>query len=315
VVIDAPVAALVCAVTAVLVVATLAGRRLERAARTDAARTTARNVRDRVAAWWWMVGLLVAAFSAGRGAVIVLFAAVSLLALRELYALVPFRSIDRNTLLIAMFVAVPVQYLALWTGWMGLFAVFVPVWTFLTLSARIAMSGEPDGFVGRVASAQYGLMIGVYCLSHAPALLMLQLPGFDGQDWKLLIWLLLVVQFGDVLQYLWGKGFGRIPIAPRVSPAKTLEGVVGGTASATLLGGSLWFLTPLPLVQAAGFALVVTLAGFCGGLVMSAIKRDAGVKDYGGLLSGHGGVMDRVDSLAFAAPVFFHLLRWWVPVV
>ncbi len=310
--IDRPVAALVAVVVAVLVVATVAGRRLERAAREPSALATARNVRERVTAWWWMVGLLVVAFAVGPGAVIGLFAVVSLLAMRELYALVPFRPVDRSTLLAAMFVAVPVQYALLWSSWVGLFAVFVPVWGFLVLSVRVATSGEPDGFLARVASAQYGLMIGVYCLSHAPALLMLRIPGFEGHEWKLLVWLLLVVQFGDVLQYLWGKGLGRTPVAPRVSPQKTVEGLVGGAASATALAAATSFLTPFPVPVAAGLGLLVTLAGFCGGLVMSAIKRDAGVKDYGGLLAGHGGVMDRVDSLAFAAPVLFHLVRWWV---
>jgi len=119
-----------------------------------------------------------------------------------------------------------------------------------------------------------------------------------------------VVQSSDVLQYVWGKLAGRRPVAPQVSPSKTWEGLVGGVACATALGGALYWLTPFTPWEAAAMALVVNLMGFFGGLVMSAIKRDRGVKDWGSLIEGHGGMLDRLDSVAFAAPVFFHLTRY-----
>jgi phosphatidate cytidylyltransferase len=158
-------------------------------------------------------------------------------------------------------------------------------------------------------------MIGVYCLSHAPALLMLEIPGLHRQEWKLIVFLVVITQLSDVLQYVWGKLLGKHKIAPLLSPNKTVEGYVGGTLSATLVGAAMGYLCgfdPLPSILL-GFA--VTQMGFFGGLVMSAIKRDAGVKDYGHLIAGHGGAMDRVDSLAFAAPVFFHLVRFFYSVV
>ena len=122
---------------------------------------------------------------------------------------------------------------------------------------------------------------------------------------------MLVDQASDVLQYVWGKLLGRRKIAPNVSPNKTWEGFLGGVASATLLGAALWRVTPFSPGAAAGLSLAITLMGFAGGLVMSAIKRDAGVKDYGSLIEGHGGILDRIDSICFAAPVFFHLVRYF----
>jgi phosphatidate cytidylyltransferase len=140
---------------------------------------------------------------------------------------------------------------------------------------------------------------------------MLKIPGFAGHNARLLLYLVLVDQMSDVLQYVWGKLVGRHRIAPQVSPNKTWEGFVGGVATATLLGTALWWATPFRPMQAAGMSLVITLLGFAGGLVMSAIKRDAGVKDFGAAIEGHGGILDRIDSLCFAAPIFFHLVRYF----
>jgi phosphatidate cytidylyltransferase len=157
-------------------------------------------------------------------------------------------------------------------------------------------------------------MIAVYCLSHVPALLVLDIPGYEGRNAFLIVFLVLVVQSSDVLQYVWGKLFGKRKIAPNLSPSKTLEGFVGGVASATLLGAALWWITPFNPWEAAFMALVVNLMGFVGGLVMSAIKRDRGVKDWGAMIEGHGGMLDRVDSVCFSAPMYFHVIRYlWTP--
>jgi phosphatidate cytidylyltransferase len=154
------------------------------------------------------------------------------------------------------------------------------------------------------------VMICVFCVSHVPALVTLDIPGQAGRGLLLIAFLVIVVQMSDVLQYAWGKLAGRRLIAPRLSPSKTVEGTLGGIASATLLGASLWWITPFSFWQAGAMALVITLMGFCGGLVMSAIKRDRGIKDWGWLVAGHGGMLDRIDSVIFAAPVFFHLTRY-----
>jgi len=179
------------------------------------------------------------------------------------------------------------------------------------MAIRTVIAGDTERFLERTAVTQWGLMICVYFVSYVPALLMLRIPGFEHQNAKLMFFLVLVVQLSDVLQYVWGKAIGRRRIAPAISPNKTWAGCIGGTLSATAVGAALWWATPFTPIVAALMAFVVTLMGVAGGLIMSAIKRDRGVKDYGSLIAGHGGMLDRIDSLCFAAPVFFHLTRFF----
>ncbi len=297
-------------ILAVLIVATMIGEILARRARSDAARATISNLNDRVRAWWVMCAVLALALLTGRTGAALLFMGISFLALREFVTLAPTRHGDHRALLWIFFVVTPVQYWLVWRDWYGLFAIFIPVFVFLLVPARVALAGDTEDFLARTAVIQWGLMICVYCVSYAPALLMLDANG-EGGGAKLLLFLLIVVQGSDVLQYIWGKLVGRHKIAPLVSPNKTWEGFIGGIASATLLGTALWWLTPFQPWQAAVMALVIALMGFSGGLTMSAIKRDRGVKDFGALIAGHGGILDRIDSLCFAAPVFFHLVRYF----
>jgi phosphatidate cytidylyltransferase len=269
------------------------------------------NLNSRIKAWWLMVALLGLAFALGRAGVIVLFALASLAALREFITLTPTRRGDHVALAVAFFVVLPLQYYLIWIDWYGLYSVFIPVYVFLLLAAIAAMRQDTKHFMGRVAETQWGLMVSVFCLSHVPALLGLKIPGYEGRNLLLIAFLMLVVQSSDVLQYIWGKLFGRHKIAPELSPSKTVEGFAGGVASATLLGALLWWITPFSPWQAGAIAFLISLMGFFGGLVMSAIKRDRGVKDWGWMIEGHGGVLDRLDSVIFAAPVFFHMTRYW----
>lgn len=272
------------------------------------------NLNSRIKAWWVMILLLGGAFLAGPHAVIILFGLVSFAALREFITLTPTHRADHFALVISFFIALPMQYWLIWKDWYGLFAILIPVYAFLILPIAAVVFGDSTHFLARTAETQWGLMISVYCISHVPALLTLDIPGYKGRNAMLVIFLLTVVQSSDILQYVWGKLLGRHKIAPALSPSKTVEGFVGGTLSATGLGAALWRLTPFNVWQAALMALVVTMLGFLGGLVMSAIKRDRGVKDWGHLIEGHGGMLDRLDSVAFSAPIFFHLTRYfWVP--
>ena len=198
-----------------------------------------------------------------------------------------------------------------WWIMSAVFAVLIPVHAFLFIPSRIAIAGDAAAFLERSAKIQWGLMVCVYCVSHAPALLMLNIPGFEGKNARLLFFLVVIVQLSDVLQYVWGKLLGRHKIAPVISPSKTWEGFVGGVLTATALGGALWWATPFNVWQATGMAFAITMMGFAGGLTMSAIKRDRGVKDWGATIEGHGGVLDRIDSICFAAPMFFHLTRYF----
>ena len=211
-------------------------------------------------------------------------------------------------------VVLPFQYWLVWVEWYGLYSIFIPIYAFLVLPILAALPGDIQNFLQRTATIQWGLMISVFCISHVPALLTLDIPGYQGRNAFLLVFLILVVQLSDVLQYVWGKLLGRTRIAPELSPSKTVEGFIGGVASAVGIGTALYWMTPFTIGQAALISLVITLMGFLGGLVMSAIKRDRGVKDWGAMIEGHGGMLDRLDSVCFSAPVFFHVVRyWWTP--
>jgi phosphatidate cytidylyltransferase len=269
------------------------------------------NLSARIKAWWVMIVLLGVAFLAGRRAVIVLFAFLSFAALREFITLTPTHRADRMALFMSFFVVLPMQYWLIWIDWYGLFVVLIPVYAFLVLPVIAVVFGDPKNFLARTAETQWELMICVYCISHVPMLLTLDIPGYRGRDALLVAFLLIVVQSSDVLQYVWGKLLGRHQIAPDLSPSKTIEGFIGGVICATALGACLRPITPFRAWQAAIMALIVSMMGFLGGLVMSAIKRDRGVKDWGRLIEGHGGMLDRLDSVAFSAPIFFHLTRYY----
>lgn len=269
------------------------------------------NLNQRIAAWWAMVVLVALAFAAGKGGVIVLFALLSLLALREFVTLSYTRRSDHVALAMAFYVFLPLQYGLIWIEWYGLYSIFIPVYAFLFLPIIAALRADTNRFLERIAEVQWALMLAVFCLSHVPALLTLEVPGYAGRNLLLIAFLVIVVQSSDVLQYVWGKLLGRHQVAPLLSPSKTWEGFIGGVASATALGAALYWITPFTVEEAAAIALAINLMGFFGGLVMSGIKRDLGVKDWGHLIAGHGGVLDRLDSVLFAAPVFFHIVRYW----
>jgi len=272
------------------------------------------NLAQRVNAWWWMIGVMGVAFALGRTAVIVLFYLLSFFALREFVTITTTRRGDHRAIVAAFFVFLPLQYVLVYIGWYGMFSILIPVYAFLFLPILAALSSETTRFLERCAGVQWAVMICVFCISHVPALLTLPIPGFEGRNLLLIAFLVIVVQGSDVLQYVWGKLCGKRKIAPLLSPSKTVEGFVGGVASATALGAALWWITPFTPWQAGLIALAIALMGFLGGLVMSAIKRDRGIKDWGHMIQGHGGMLDRLDSVVFAAPVFFHITRyWWVP--
>lgn len=294
-----------------LAVASLIGFVLERKLSPNGENATIENLNARIKAWWVMVLLVALAFLAGRVGVILLFAFCSFAALREFVTLTNTRRADHWALATAFFVVLPIQYGLIWAEQYGIYSIFIPVYAFLLMPIIAVLRGETQGFLIRIAEVQWALMIAVFCASHVPALLTLQIPGYEGRTVLLIAFLVIVVQLSDVLQYVWGKLFGRTKIAPKLSPSKTVEGFVGGVASATGIGALLWWITPFTPLQAGIMAFVITMMGFFGGLVMSAIKRDRGVKDWGHMIGGHGGLIDRLDSVVFAAPIFFHLTRYW----
>ena len=269
------------------------------------------NLNARINAWWVMLIVIAAAILLGKTAFIVLFGIISLFALREFISLLPTRRGDYFPLLIAFYFVIPYQYYLVYTDWYGLYSIFIPLYVFLLIPIASLKQEDTTHFLERSSKIQWGLMVSVFCISHVPALLNLKLPEFKGEPIWLAIWLIMVVQASDVLQYVCGKLFGKHKVAPVLSPSKTVEGLLGGIFLATALGTAMAWLTPFSYVQAACIGLVVCIFGFFGGLVMSAIKRDRGVKDWGQLIHGHGGMLDRIDSICFSVPIFFNILRYW----
>lgn len=350
--------ALVFTVLLALAIATTVGWFLRRQPDSSINPAILRKFNLRVRAWWMMCAILSLGLLLGPAATVVLFGLVSFWALREFITMTPTRRGDHRTLFWVFFVFTPLQYLFVGLGreLYGLYSIMIPVYGALFIPARIAVSGDYRRFLERSAKIQAGLLICVYALSHAPALLDLPLltwktdvprvtnesqprdsePGSnletldeggnlvgqrrvevkkrlwtEGSNAGLLFYFVLIVQLGDVFQYAWGQFLGRRVIAPDINVSRTWEGFFGGVATTTLIGGLLWWATPFRLWEAACFSLVIAVMGFAGGMTMSAIKRDRGVTDYGTLVQGHAGVLDRIDSICFAAPVFFHLTRYY----
>jgi phosphatidate cytidylyltransferase len=303
--------ALLGGIGAILIAASAVGYSLQIRFSPDGSNTVIENLNTRIQAWWVMAALMALAFAWGRTGIIVLFAISSFAALREFITLTNTRRADHWVIAGAFFLVLPVQYYFIWADRYGMFSIFVPVCAFLLLPIIAVLKGETDNFLTRAAEVQWALMIAVYCVSYVPALLSLDISGFEGQNVLLIAFLVITVQLSDVLQYVLGKLVGKTKIAPRLSPSKTVEGFLGGVLGAMLIGASLWWITPFSFLQAGLLALINALMGFFGGLVMSAIKRDRGVKDWGVVISGHGGFIDRLDSVIFSAPIFFHLVRYW----
>ncbi len=316
--------------------------------------------RLRVRGWEILFSVLAAAFLLGQTVTLILFLLISFWALREFITLTPTRPGDHRTLFWVFFLFPPLHYFFIWLEWYGTFFILIPVYAFLFVPASIALAGDYKRFLERTAKIQVGLLICVYCLSCAPALLTLKLPPLSetapstasaeperglripvrataaeiggpaaagerrrppeetpdtGGKVTLLFFFLLIVQLSDALQYAWSQIPSRHVIAPTINPTKTWEGLLGGTASVALVGALLWWATPFHGAHwwmSAVMSAVIAVMGFAGSLTMSAIKRDRGVKDFGTLVEGHGGLLDRIDSICFAAPVFFHCTRWWL---
>lgn len=269
------------------------------------------NLNQRINSWWMMMLVFFTFFFLGYNALIILFGLISFFCFREFISINETKNGDTKVLTVSFFIVLPLQFYFIWNNWYGMVAIFIPVYAFLILPAIAALHGQVDKFLERTSMIQWGLMICVYCVSCVPAMLLLNLKDFTGNNALLMIFFLIVVQISDVMQYVFGKLFGKHKIAPVVSPSKTVEGLVGGGLAAILIGGALHWLTPFGMWYAMLMSSVIVVMGFLGGLILSAVKRSIGVKDWGTLIKGHGGVLDRMDSVCFAAPIFFHLTRYF----
>ena len=299
------------AVFGVLIVSSVIGFILKRRAKTEEGNATVKNLIARTNSWWVMVIVLFTALSVGKLGATIIFSLISFLALREYLTVTPTRTADHMVLFTSFFIVLPYQYWLVHSAWYGMFSVMVPVYAFVLIPMLATLGGDVTDFLERSARTHWGLMVCVYFISHIPMLMTLNVEPLRMGPAGLVLFLVAVTQGSDVFQYVWGKLCGKRPIVPKLSPKKTVEGFVGGVLTASAVGAAMFRLTPFAPWQAAVVALVLCVMGFFGGLVMSAIKRARGIKDWGTLIEGHGGMMDRIDSLCFSAPVYFHVLRYF----
>ena len=266
----------------------------------------------RIRSWWIIVTVFTLAMVLSRNVAVGFFAFVSFLALKEFLSIIPTRRADRRVLFWA-YLAIPLHYYWVAAAWYGMFITFIPVYVFLLLPLRMVLIGETKDFLRAAGTLHWGIMTLVFGISHIAYLLVLpenKNPGAGGAGWVL--FLVFLTQFNDVAQYLWGTLLGSHKIIPKVSPNKTWEGFLGGVATTTALSLLLspW-LTPFAWPMAAVAGLLISVAGYVGDVTVSALKRDIGVKDSGSMLPGHGGILDRIDSLTYSAPLFFHFIHYF----
>ena len=265
----------------------------------------------RIKTWWIIVLVFAGSVLLGRTYSAIIWGLISFLAFKEYLSLIPTRRADHRVLLWA-YLAIPLQYYWVNIAWYGMFIIFIPVFVFLFLPMRMILIGETEGFLRAIGTLQWGLMITVFSLSHAAYLLVLP-DNINpiANSMGLLIYLVFLTEINDVAQYIWGKSFGKKKIVPKVSPNKTVMGFLGGILTTMLLATVLApYLTPLTLYEAIGAGFLIGLGGFVGDVTISAVKRDLGVKDSGTLLPGHGGILDRLDSLTYTTPLFFHYIYY-----
>lgn len=296
------------AIVALLVVATLIVAWMRRGD-TDGKHV---ELAARVRSWWVLVFVFAAAISFRRGIAIAFFAVLSFLALKEYLSLIPTRRTDRRVLF-WVYLCVPLQYFWIWREWYNLFLIFIPVWAFLFVAMRMVMRGDTKDFLRAAGTIHWGLMTMVFGLSHLAFLLVLpDGKAVPAHGAALLLFVVLLTELNDVLQYVWGRTLGRHKVLERVSPKKTVEGLVGGVLSTTVVAFLLApVLTPLTPTDSIAVGLMIGIGGFLGDVTISALKRDIGVKDSGSLIPGHGGILDRIDSLLFTAPLFFHFMAYF----
>jgi phosphatidate cytidylyltransferase len=266
---------------------------------------------QRIKSWWWMIGMIFLALVLSETTAIVFFAFLSFLALKEFLSIVPTRQADRRVIFWA-YVAIPINYYWVSIAWYGMFIVFVPVYVFMFISVLLVLIGETRGFIRSAGILHWAVMLNVFCISHIAYLLVLPEKNTAAGNIGLVLFLIFITEFNDVCQYIWGKMLGRHKIIPRVSPNKTWEGFLGGVTTVTLCAGILApFLTPLTFFMGMGVGTILSISGFFGDTIVSSVKRDLQIKDTGKMIPGHGGILDRLDSLIFTAPLFFHLLYYW----
>ncbi|WP_072682750.1 phosphatidate cytidylyltransferase [Arcobacter sp. LA11] len=263
---------------------------------------------DRTKSWFYMILIFAISVFLNDILAMIFFALLSYLALKEYFTLIPTRLTDRRIMFYGYLVIIFQYYLA-YIQWYEVFIICIPVYLFLFLPFRQMLIGDTKGFINNTSKVQWGVMLFVFAISHVAYLL--RLPSIDLVSGAMMVlYLIFLTELNDILQYVCGKSFGKRKIIPKVSPNKTVEGFVGAMILTTTLAVVFSYLTPFTILEAIGAGLIINIGGFIGDVVVSMVKRDVGVKDGGNMIAGHGGIIDRIDSLTYTAPLFFHYVYY-----
>lgn len=272
------------------------------------------NLKLRMRSWWIITFFLMFIFVGSKPIQYCSVALLCFLALKEYFSFIKVDLSDRSLLFWA-YLAIPVEMYFLYTNWVIMFYLFVPLYMFLLIPIRRILSGETHDFIRVTGLIQWGMLLTVYSLGFIGAFLMLPIISpspYQFSGLEVLLYLLILNSLNDAFQYVWGKLFGKHKIVPTISPNKTWEGYIGGMLTTVVLAYVIApYLTPFTWKYSVVSGLLISAFGFLGDVCMSAVKRDIGVKDSSTLIPGHGGVLDRVDSLIFTAPVFFHFFCYF----
>lgn len=271
------------------------------------------SMRRDLRALWVGTVLFWVAWASGAFVATLLFAVISFLALREFITLTHTRRGDHRALLAAFFFVIPVQYILAGGQYFDLFSVFIPVYAFAALPILAALGNDATRFLERTAKIQWGTTVCVYGMSHAPALLLLEFEGYQDRGAFLVLYLVVVVVTAQIVQQSASRRLRRRPVARQISRSFSWRAWAIGAIAGGIVGGLLFWITPFKPPQAIFIGFVASGCGTLGALVMQALKRDAGVRHWGSRASVTGavGLLDRVAPLCFAAPVFFHSVRWY----
>ena len=265
----------------------------------------------RTNSWWKMaIGITIVATAPAIIGTIVL-AYVVFVALREMLSIIPLRTADR-TVLVASYIAIPIQFYLAYKNYYYLFQIFIPLVMFISVSVILVLTGETNRIGRSMAIIPTTLMLTVYMPSHMVLLYHVSVPGFTVGAGGLIIFLIMITAFNDIFQFTWGKLLGKRKILPKISPNKTWVGFIGGVFTSGVLGGALSFLTPLDYINCFYIGLSLSIIGFIGDSIISAVKRDLKIKDTDDLIPGHGGAMDRLDSIVLTTPTFYYLLIFFI---
>jgi len=295
---------IVVAITALLAVAPLLVLVLARSGKISAA--TRSELLRRSGSWAVLAPILVVPIVLGAASTMLLVAVLCVLSWAEFArATGVFREKLVSGLVVVAFLA---QTFAVVDHWYGFF-VALPSLTVVVLAIVSILPDRPRGYLQRFALGVLGYFLFGVCLSHL---------GYwaNDRDYRPALLLVLVaVELNDVFAYLWGRTFGRRRLAPNTSPNKTLAGALGAFGSTVvlvvLLGGQVFAESALDTtLHLVILGAIISVGGQCGDLMLSSVKRDLGIKDMGAILPGHGGLLDRFDSLILVAPATFHYVHW-----